>query len=170
MTPRRRIAIEMRVLAGTVVAIAGVILVAGCAGSWHTATGPAPSSGASPAPTRVQPIALARSSSDLFSIFPAKPGTKNCRIPSGGPAGVKPLRGVCTTSIRYPRTHEPELIVSFTEMWAPRGCKEGMACVAQLAFQHTWTVRETKPVVTAGARWRVWPSEQSGATAPQYYR
>ena len=113
----------------------------------------------------MQQIALARSSNYLFSIFPARPGTKICRIPKGGPRGVKPLRGTCTTSIHAGATHEPTLVVTFTEKWRFPPCSLRDDCVAVRIFRHTWRV-----MVTADARPRVLATQQSGATAPQYYR
>ena len=161
----------MRVLAGTAVAIAGVILAAGC-GSSRTAattTTTATNAGVSLASSRAQQIALARSSDYLFSIFPAKPGEKRCEIPGGG-MRTTPLRGVCATSIRRAQTHEPELIISFTEKWATPPCRSGMECILHRTFHHTWRVLETEPIVTQGARLHIAATQQSGSTAPQYYK
>jgi hypothetical protein len=163
----------MRIAAGTVVAIAGVVLAAGCGSSRPaaitTTTTTTSSSGVSFASPRVQQIALARNSNALFRIFPAKAGSTNCEIPEGG-VHFKPLRGTCVTSIRPAQSREPELIVSFTETWPMPKCGRGLYCPVFPTPRHTWLVRETEPIVTAGARLRVWPSEQSGTIAPQYYK
>jgi hypothetical protein len=155
----------MRVLPGSAVAIAGAMLLAGCGSSRPAGT---TTTGVSLASPRAQQIALARSSSPLFAIFPAKPGERTCTIPGGGMRRA-PLRGICMTHIRPARTHEPELIVTFMEVWPRVPCPRGGDCLNSVLL-HTWSVRETEPIVTTGARLRVWPSQQSGAPAPQYYK
>jgi hypothetical protein len=151
----------MRVLAGTVVAIAGVILAAGC-GSTGTAAPRTTSAGPSRPATRAQQIARARASNDLLSIFPTKTGTKRCGIPEGG-VHFGPLPGTCTTRVRYPVNHGPEqILVSFTEGWCPRGDD----CVVATQ-RHTWTVAE---IQWPGAKLRVYTPRQRGSTAPQYYK
>lgn len=170
MVRRRRIEVGMRVLAGTIVAIAGVILAAGC-GSSHTAAPPTTTTtaGLSLTSPRVQQIALARNSSDLFSIFPAKPGVKPCAIPAGG-VRFRPLHGYCRTSIRVGRTIEPRRVVSFTEVWSWPPCKDGRFCAIQRPSQHTWRVIEVEPMVPEGAGLRIAATWQGGSTAPQYYK
>jgi hypothetical protein len=161
----------MRVLARTVGVIVGATLAAGC-GSSRTATTTTTattSSGVTLTSPRVQQIALARASSDLFSIFPARAGTKRCTIPGGG-LRTTPLRGNCTTRIRYADTHEPELLVSFTETWAPAPCPPGAFCPVLIPQHHTWTVVETEPIVTTTAHLRIAATRQSGSTAPQFYK
>lgn len=132
-------------------------------------TPPETTAGVSLESPRTQQIALARDSNPFFSIFPVKPGSEKCVIPGGG-MRTTPLRGVCATRIRAARTHEPELVVSFTEWWLDPPCPPGMACVMAVWRHHTWRVRETEPMVTTGARLRVWPALQSGSPAPQIYK
>ncbi|HEY2354081.1 MAG TPA: hypothetical protein VGH79_04180 [Gaiellaceae bacterium] len=163
----------MRAVAAAV-GIVGALLLAGCA-----STGPRPSTqyttppettgGLSMESPVVEQVALARSSNDLLSIFPARPGTTTCRIPAGGHR-VKPWPATCTTRVRRARTHEPALLVSFTETWGPAPCPPGAFCPVMLPQHHTWTVVEGEPVVTAGSRLRVLATRQSGATAPQFYK
>jgi len=163
----------MRVLAGSILVIAAAVLVAGCGSSRTvtvTTTSTTTSSGVTLSSPRVQQIALARASSDLFSIFPARPGTKNCTIPDGGPRGTTPLRATCTTRIRHADTHEPELLVSFTETWGPPPCPPGAFCPLLTTQHHTWTVVETEPQVTATAHLRIAATRESGSTAPQFYK
>lgn len=163
----------MRALKAAVGGAVGSLLLSGCALSGQRpttqyTTPPETTAGVSLESPRVQQIALARASSDLFSIFPAKPGTGRCGIPAGG-VRLKPLPGMCTTRIRAAATHEPALLVTFTERWTFR-CARGADCVAAWALHHTWTVVEGEPVVTAHSRLRILATRQSGATAPQYYK
>jgi len=167
MACRRRMKIDMRVLAGAIV----LILAAGC-GSSRTAAPritTTPSAGGSLASPREHQIALARASDVLFSIFPAKPGAKSCVIGGGG-FRTTPLRGVCSTSIRRAQAHGPELIVSFTERWAYQPCRSGTECVLEHTFHHTWHVLETEPILTQGARLHIAATQESGAPAPQFYK
>lgn len=158
----------MRALLGTVVAIAGATLAAGC-GSSGTAPTTTVGSGTAVMSPQAQKIALARGSNGLFSIFPARPGRKTCAIPAGG-LRTKPIMGMCSTSLRRGRTHEPAWIVSFTEYWTvgPR-CPPGDHCGPTHGFQHTWRVIEAEPVITPGARWRIAATRESGAIPPQLY-
>ncbi len=163
----------MRAPAGIVLATAGVLVSAGC-GSSHTAaptTAPTTttSSPVTLASPQAQQVALARRSDGLFSIFPARPGTKRCTIPGGG-LRTTPLRGTCTTRIRAAGTHEPALLVSFTETWGPPPCPPGARCPYLVPQHHTWTVVETEPIGTATAHLRIAATRQSGPTAPQFYK
>ncbi|HLX33320.1 MAG TPA: hypothetical protein VKR79_11240 [Gaiellaceae bacterium] len=118
---------------------------------------------------RVHQIALARASNRLFAIFPAQPGEKRCGIPEGG-VHFRPLPGTCTTSIHAAATHEPALLVTFTEKWQFPPCPRGEYCAFSRTAHHTWQVIEGEPIVTATARLRIVATRQSGATAPQYYK
>jgi hypothetical protein len=152
----------MRALAAAVALSAGVVL-AGCAGSSpkltaHYTTPPETTPGVSLESPRVQQIQLARASDPrVFGIFPARPGRKRCAIPEGG-VHLKAafFHGICTTSIHAAPTHEPALVVTFTETWK--------------AGRHTWRVIEGEPLVTAGAKLHVLATHTSGATAPQYWK
>lgn len=98
----------MRVrVAATVIA---VLIVSGCGSAVHTKT-VARTFVAPP----LQAFQVGRASNDIFSIFPAKPGTKHCVIPGGG-MRTAPLRGTCQTVV-YPGhvKHGPRFIVVFTE-------------------------------------------------------
>jgi hypothetical protein len=159
----------MRVAAGMIVVIAGMVLAAGCGSSGKAPT-TTTSSGVSLASSRAQQIALARASNDLFSIFPAHPGTRSCEIPEGG-VHFKPLTGTCFTRIRPGKTHEPTLLVSFTEYWSlGPPCRAGEACALIRSYRHTWRVIEAEPMVTEAARLRIAATQQRGSTAPQYYK
>jgi hypothetical protein len=142
------------------------LLVTGCAGSGpkptaHHTSRPETTGPVSLESPRAQQISLARASNRLFSIFPGRPRTKKCGIPEGG-AHFKPLPGRCETSIRFAATHEPALIVSFTETWR--------TSMPSRAVHHTWQVIEGEPLVTTGARLRILATRERGATAPQYYK
>lgn len=167
----------MRALAAAIAAGAGLLLASGCAGSGtstgprltaHYTTPPETTARLSIESPRVQQIALARASNRLFSIFPARPGKERCGIPEGG-VHFKPLPGTCMTSIHAAPTHEPALIVTFSESWRFRCPRKG-DCVAAPRLQHTWRVIEGEPIVTASSRLRIIATRQSGATAPQYYK
>jgi hypothetical protein len=158
----------MRDVGALVAVLAGaIVLIAGC-GSSRTAT-TTTTSGVSLASSRAQQIALARSSNDLFSIFPERSATKPCGIPEGG-VHFKPLRGTCRTSIRVAATHEPALLVAFTETWPVPTCPPGAFCPVMPVPKHTWTVVEGEPVVTTGSHLRILATRQSGTIAPQYYK
>lgn len=163
---------KMRALASTLVLL---FVASGCAG-----TGPKPSTQYTTPPEttgvlslespRLQQIALARRSNDLFSIFPAKPGSKTCEIPEGG-VHFQPLTGTCSTHIRPGDTHEPTLVVSFTEYWTNSpNCPGLRACSKIESFHHRWRVIEAEPMVTQGARLRIAATQESGSPAPQYYK
>ncbi|MDX6481874.1 MAG: hypothetical protein QOG85_2384 [Gaiellaceae bacterium] len=164
MTFRRCRAVRSAMRAAiTALAAAMALAVAGC-GDAHTAP---PTTTAPSVTPSTHEIALARSSNGLLSIFPAKPGEKTCAIPEGG-IHFQPLRGTCSTSIRWADTHEPELTVTFTEKW-PR-CLPADDCVAGGTLHHTWQVVEGATMVTASSPLHVLATRQSGATAPQYYK
>jgi hypothetical protein len=159
----------MRATIATLGAAALVIAASGCAGSGAgptttttTTTKPQPSRES----RRVEPIALARASNALFSIFPAKPGKKKCGIPEGG-IHFEPMRGTCTTSVEITHgrdiTHgrEPVLAVTFTERWRFR-CPRTDDCVAAPVLHHSWQVIERRRRVVA--------TRMSGSVAPQYYK
>jgi hypothetical protein len=152
----------IRVAAGTVLAVAAVILGASCGSS--RAQRPATTTTTSPKVALVssvaRQVALARSSSSVFSIFPAEPGAKACRIPEGG-LSPRLLGGVCVTSIRYGHTHEPDVIVSFTEKWPYTPCPRGVFCADSAWKHHTWRVSETGPSIAV--------TDETGSIAPQYY-
>ena len=145
----------------TAAVICGALVAAGCAGS---AAKPTTHYGAT-APTTGAQIQFARSSSPLFSIFPAAPGTKACVIP----AGVVGLHGTCRTSVRPARTHESAFIVTFTESWMSGGrCPPGGYCPVSWPLHHTWTIVEGTPVSTPGARLHILARRESGVPAPQF--
>lgn len=166
----------MRAPVAAVAAVVGIFAASGCAGSGphltaHYTTPPETTGGVSLESPRVRQIELARASNRrVFAIFPAAPGRKRCLIPEGGvhlrPTG---FHGICETSIRSAPTHEPALIVTFTETWK-RPCPRGSDCIASPNLRHTWQVVEGEPMVTATARLRVVATRTSGATAPQYYK
>jgi len=160
----------MRAIAAPIVVITGVLLAAACGSSGTAAPTTTTTSGLSLASPRVQQIALARTSNDLFSIFPASPGKKNCAIPEGG-VHQKPgtLAGICATSIRREDSHEPALIVTFTETWT-FACPPGAFCPLRRPLSHRWQVIEGEPVVTSTSRLRVLGTRESGAPAPQSYK
>ena len=165
---------EVRAIATTAAMICSVLLAAGCAGSGpkqtaHYTTPPETTdSGVSLNSPRVEQIQLARSSSPLFSIFPAAQGTKACAIPAGGLA-PNHLHGTCRTVVRSARTHEPAIIVTFTETWMPGGkCPPGAYCPVSWPLHHTWTIVEGTPVITPGARLHILARRQSGMPAPQF--
>lgn len=112
-----------------------------------------------------QQVELARASNSLFSIFPAQPGTKKCLIPNSAHT-TTPVHGTCQTSIDGANTHEPALIVTFTETWNIPPCAPS-ACTGVEARQHTWRVVEAKPFLKTGARLSVAATHSSGVTAPQ---
>lgn len=156
----------VRAIATVAAVICSILAAAGCGGSGrhHTTTPPTTSSGCCDAsPTGAQ-IQLARSSSPLFSIFPAAPGETACVIP----AGLGRLRGTCRTSVRPARTHEPAFIVSFTETWMSRVGKCSPFCPVPFRLYHTWTILEGEPVVTTGSRLHVYATHSRGARAPQF--
>jgi len=164
----------MRVLAPTIIAIAGITL-AGC-GSARTAT-TAVRPPVSPGSSRAQQIALARASNDLFSIFPTEPGSKKCGIPTGGGlrgGKIDRLAGMCTTSTHRDDSHGGALVVTFTEMWNVPGapCPPGAHCPAVLysPHHHTWKVIESQSATAPTSRPRVVGTRERGSTAPQYYR
>lgn len=165
---------EVRAIATTAAVVCGALVVAGCAGSGpkqtahDTTTPPTTSSSccdASPTGARIQ---LARSSSPLFAIFPAAPGKRACLIPAGGLARTR-LHGTCRTLVQRARTHEPAIVVSFTEIWMSGGkCPPGAYCPVSMPLQHTWKLVEGAPVSTPGARLHILATRQSGAPAPQF--
>jgi|GEM_PF-2479195 hypothetical protein len=162
----------MRVVATTVAAIASVLVASGCGSSGKKATEPTNSFGGGPAAAiiaRNHEVQVARSSNRLFSIFPAVPGKRQCSIPDGAP-GAKPFRGTCQTSVHPARTHEPAVIVTFTERWRWPPCPRKGDCIAARNLRHTWHVIEGEPIVKPGARLRVLATRSNGATAPQYYK
>jgi len=152
--------------------ICSVLVAAGCGGSGgkqtahYTTTPPTTCVGCLDlSPTRME-IRLARSSSPLFSIFPASPGERRCVIPAGGLAATH-LRGWCRTSVRHIGTHDRGVVVSFTEAWVPESrCPPGDHCPAVVALHHTWSIVERDP--WPGAPLRIVARRQSGnAPAPQ---
>jgi hypothetical protein len=110
-------------------------------------------------------VRIARASNRLFAIFPAAPGTKLCFIPHDTANG---FRGICETSVRARRTHEPSWSVSFTESWWPH-CPPMAACSPRALRHHTWQVVEGETIVKAGTKPQVYATHSRGATAPQYY-
>ena len=163
---------EVPAIATTAAVICSVLVAAGCAGSGpkqtaHYTTPPETTdSGVSFNSPRVEQIQLAHSSSPLFSIFPAVPGTKACLILAGGPRPGH-LHGTCRTVVRPARTHEPAIIVSFTETWRYE-CRS-MFCPVVMPLHHTWTIVEGAPVSTPGARLHILARRQSGFLAPQLF-
>jgi hypothetical protein len=157
---------------GTTAAVVCVILVAtGCAGSggkqaMHSTTRPAtpPCSGCIDTSPTGAALNLARSSSPLFSIFPATPGKKPCWIPAGGPPLLH-LHGTCRTVVRRAATHEPAFVVSFTETWMPKShCRP--FCPVIIRQYHTWSVVER---ALPGAGLHIAATRQTGNAAPQFY-
>lgn len=73
------------------------------------------------------------------------------------------------TSIHAARTHEPALIVTFTEKWN-NGCPRTSDAGPCAPVKHTWQVIEGEPLITIGARLRVLGTRMSGATAPQDWK
>ena len=167
----------MRASAAAIVAGAAVLVASGCAGSGprltaHYTTPPETTAGLSLESPRVQQIRLARASNPrIFSIFPAVPGRKTCGIPAGG-AHRKPLLlpATCETSIRSAATHEPALVVTFTERWRFPPCPRGADCLNRLLLHSTWQVVERVPMVTTTSGLRVIATRTSGATPPQYWK
>ena len=145
----------MRAVVAAVVGIASVLVISGCGGSGPTVSLSSP---------LAEQVELARASNDLFSIFPAAPGTKRCGIPDS--ASTKTLHGTCESSIAGAATQEPALIVTFTETWNSPPCLPS-ACTGREVKQHSWKVIEAEPVVTKGANLRVAATHSSGAAAPQ---
>ncbi len=139
--------------AAAVAVITGVLVVSGCGGSGAKVTLDSP-----PA----QQVELARASNDLFSIFPAAPGTQKCLVPNGASG----LHGTCESSVGGANTQEPALVVTFTETWNSPPCAP-TACTGREARQHTWQVTEAEPLLTAGAKLRVAGTRSSGSTTPQ---
>jgi hypothetical protein len=164
----------MRATRTAAAAIAGALALSGCAGSrpkqttHPTTTLPTTTSQVSLASPRTQQIRLARASNQLFSIFPATPGTTTCLIPAGG-LTARHLHGTCQTTIHPDRhKHEPAIIVTFTESWVrPVQCPPGAECV-DLPLHHAWTIIEGEPIVTTGASLHVVATHSSGAPAPQF--
>jgi hypothetical protein len=171
---RWRIRSEMRTTRTAAAAIVGVLALSGCAGSGlkqttHSTTSSATtSSPVSLASPQMQQIQLARASKQVFSIFPAMPRTTTCLIPAGGPT-TRRLHGTCQTSIHSHRhTHEPAIIVTFTESWVrPVRCPPGAECV-NLPLHHAWTVIEGEPIASTRASLHVVATHSSGAPAPQF--
>ena len=159
------------------IAAAFVVLVAaGCAGSGpkptaHYTTPPETTAGISLQSPRVQQIALARASNpQVFAIFPKAPGRRKCGIPEGG-LHKKPLLlpGVCETSIHSAPTHEPALVVTFTEKWQSPPCPRGSDCLNHIV-QSSWHIIEGEPLVTPTARLHVLATRTSGVPPPQSYK
>lgn len=148
----------MRVVAAAVAVIAGVPVVAGCAGSNSKV-----SLGSPPA----QQVELARASNGLFSIFPAAPGTRKCAIPDG--ASATALHGICQSRVAGAKTQEPALIVTFTETWNSPPCAP-TDCTGREARQHTWQVVEAASLPPQGAQLQVAATHSSGVRAPQSYK
>ena len=75
---------------------------------------------------RVLTVFFARSplARQLGTLFPHKSGTIKCTIPTGGPAGTKPLHGRCATDVSLVK-HD-RAVVTLTETWEHGG------------FAHTW--------------------------------
>jgi hypothetical protein len=172
-TPWRRILDVMR-SARVALAVFAVGLAAGCASSHQADIKNPPKSGRSRAsfPTAMR---VAKASHSMLSIFAPRPGVTPCRIPDGATAtSTSVLKrfvpGRCRTSVRVAPTHEPALIVTFTESW-PR-CLQGY-CPGRgpVLRRHTWHIMVSLPfgrtrqpsVVTAKTR-------STGALPPQDYQ
>lgn len=162
----------MRATATTAAVICCVLVAAGCAGSGakhnssDTTTPPTTSSGCCDASPTGAAIQFARSSSPLFSIFPAAPGKKACLIPAGGLTFFN-LHGTCRTIVRPARTHAPAFIVTFTETWVTV-CPPGADCPLRRRLHHTWTFVEGGLPGTPGAGLHILARRQSGVPAPQF--
>jgi len=162
-----------RAIVTTAVGLCCVLVAAGCAGSGGkqaarstTTTRTTSCSGCIDVSPTAAEIQLARSSSPLFSLFPAEPGKKACFIA----AGIGRLRGWCRTSVRRAQTHEPAIVVSFTEAWFPESrCPPWDHCLAVREMHHTWTfVEGSLPWGTPGAGLHILATRQSGEMAPQF--
>jgi hypothetical protein len=122
--------------AGSVLGLAAAALtLAGCGGDEH-------------AERRVLAVFFTRSplARQLSTLFPHKSGTVACVIPTGGPAGTKPLNGRCATDISLVK-HD-RAVVTLTETWEHGG------------LAHTWFffIRRNGAVQSV---------VQEGAPAPQ---
>lgn len=168
--------VGMRLVAPAVAVIVSVLGASGCASSGpkqtahYAASPPTTSAGVPPASSRRHEIQVARSSNRLFAIFPLLAGERRCAIPVGGPVKTS-FRGTCQTSVHRAQTHEPAMIVAFTERWRRPACAPALAaaCPHPMAH-HTWQVVEGEPIVTTGATFNVLATRPSGATAPQDYK
>ncbi|HEY2354677.1 MAG TPA: hypothetical protein VGH79_07260 [Gaiellaceae bacterium] len=103
---------------------------------------------------QVAEIRAARASNaETFGIFPARPGTTPCVIPSLAPeslVGSRPFLGRCRTSVAYPVTHGrfAEAFVTLRESWGAR-------------HWSAWTLIVQWPSD------KVVATQRSGQTAPQ---
>lgn len=112
-------------------------------------------------------VKIARSSNPrLFSIFPKAPGERLCAIPDIAPR-PRAFAGVCQTNVRPRPTHEPSVIVTFTESWSPK-CPAGAYCPTSWRTRHhTWQVVEGRTILKPGTKPHVYATHSRGARAPQ---
>lgn len=111
-------------------------------------------------------IRVARASDQILSIFPAQPVERNCRIPYSGGIDRASYRGTCRTSVSSARnTHEPLVIVTFTERWA-QPCMLASCPRASWPRVHSWLVL-VKPPIGSGQKPVVLATKQHGVQAPQ---
>ena len=157
----------MRVRATAITLLGVVLLVSSCgSGGAKPVAKPVVHHVVTPLERKIQ---IARSSNDLYSIFPAHPGKNRCAIPEGG-AHFVPLHGMCETRVYTDiRTLGSVFNVVFTERWRFE-CPVADDCVAAPVLHHTWHVVEAEPTDRQGGTPRVEMTRQSGATAPQYYK
>ena len=118
---------------------------------------------------------VAKASDAMLSIFASRPGVMRCSIPAGGTAtsaGVlkRYIPGRCGTAVSVAPTHEPAVIVTFTESW-PR-CLQGYRPGAgPVLRRHTWHIMVSLPFGRAQQLSVVHAKTRStGALPPQDYQ
>ena len=121
-------------------------------------------------------VRVAKASDSTLSIFPSRPGVIRCRIPTGAPTTSTDLvkvfiPGKCRTRVRVFPSHEPALIVSFTERW-PK-CLQGYCTPSGGAVtrRHSWQIMVSLPYGTFRRPAVVKVKTRStGALPPQDYQ
>ena len=176
MTLWRRTLDVMRSARVALAALA-VGLAAGC-GNSHRAVvrshPPVPDRSRGSFPTAVR---VAKASDSKLSIFPSRPGVIRCSIPTGARTTSTDtllkrgfIPGECRTRVRVSPSHEPALIVSFTERW-PK-CLQGYCTPTggPPIRRHSWQIMVSLPYGTFRKPAVVKVNTRStGALPPQDY-
>jgi hypothetical protein len=93
-------------------------------------------------------VRLARTGA--YRMFPAQEGSRQCVIHGGGPAPGMRIRGTCRTSVRFPRGHSGQAVVTFAELWPWQSFHAAYATGQTQRFSWRFVVLPTGRVLPAG--------------------
>lgn len=162
--PRWRVTEVNCLLTATCLSVVG-LAVAGCSGAERHAASTTTSRRACCSAVKTDnQIAAARSSNQLFELFPDHTASVRCEIPHGGPIpppGRKAtLPGTCSTHVGS--TQRSEATVVFTEHWMVECSARNVSGTCKTARRHTWEIR----ISSTG---KVLSVTSHGAVAPQHW-